>query len=100
MGASTVSKFYRLYMFPGVYHCGGGYGPNVFDLLTPPEEVKYAGRGDPDQAASYVPVAPSAPRHDDYRWAGYPFRSGYEQWCRLVGDAKALVCKREGEQGA
>jgi len=35
MGAATVSKFYRLYMFPGVYHCGGGYGPNVFDLLTP-----------------------------------------------------------------
>ncbi|HEY2239327.1 MAG TPA: tannase/feruloyl esterase family alpha/beta hydrolase [Streptosporangiaceae bacterium] len=144
MGASTVSKFYRLYMFPGVYHCGGGYGPSVFDLLTPladwveqghaptsvtaalvsggtgppgtgpstgtveltrpvypyPEEVKYAGTGDPDQAASYVPVAPSAPRHDDYRWAGYPFRSGYEQWCRLGGDAKALVCKRDGEQGA
>jgi feruloyl esterase len=144
MGASTVGKFYRLYMFPGVYHCGGGYGPSVFDLLTPlanwveqgqaptsvtaalvsggtgvpgtgpstgtvqltrpvypyPEEVQYAGRGDPDQAASYVPVAPSAPRHDDYRWAGYPFRSGYEQWCQLSGDAKALVCKREGEQGA
>jgi Tannase and feruloyl esterase len=35
MGAGTVSKFYRLYMFPGVYHCGGGYGPNVFDLLSP-----------------------------------------------------------------
>jgi hypothetical protein len=62
--------------------------------------VKYADRGDLDQAASYVPVTPSAPRHDDYRWAGYPFRSGYEQWCRLGGDAKALVCKREGEQGA
>ena len=47
-----------------------------------------------------MPVAPSAPRHDDFRWAGYPFRSGYEQWCRLTGDAKALACKREGEQGA
>jgi feruloyl esterase len=35
MGAATAGKFYRLYMFPGVYHCGGGYGPNVFDLLTP-----------------------------------------------------------------
>jgi feruloyl esterase len=22
-------------MFPGVYHCGGGYGPNVFDLPSP-----------------------------------------------------------------
>ena len=143
MGASTAGKFYRLYMFPGVYHCGGGYGPSVFDLLTPlanwveqghapasvtaalvsggtgapgtepstgtveltrpvypyPEQVRYSGSGNPDQAASYVPVAPATQHQDDYRWAGYPFRSGYEQWCRLSGSGKALVCKREGEQG-
>jgi hypothetical protein len=30
--------------------------------------------------------------------AGNPFRSGYEQWCQLSGNAKALVCKREAEQ--
>jgi hypothetical protein len=35
MGASTVSKFARLYLFPGGYHCGGGEGPLDFDLLTP-----------------------------------------------------------------
>jgi hypothetical protein len=143
MGASTASKFYRLYMFPGVYHCGGGYGPNVFDLLTPlanwveneqaptsvtaalisggtgapgtgpstgtveltrpvypyPEQVKYSGTGNPNLAASYVPVVRSASHQDDYKWAGYPFRSGYEEWCHLSGDAKALVCKRDGEQG-
>jgi feruloyl esterase len=29
-----VQEFYRLYMVPGVYHCGGGTGPNVFDLQT------------------------------------------------------------------
>jgi Tannase and feruloyl esterase len=21
-------------MFPGVYHCGGGYGPSHFDMAT------------------------------------------------------------------
>jgi hypothetical protein len=34
MGANTVDKFARLYLFPGVAHCGGGEGPNVFDILT------------------------------------------------------------------
>ena len=29
-----VQGFYRLYMVPGVAHCGGGTGPNSFDLQT------------------------------------------------------------------
>jgi hypothetical protein len=138
MGAATVSKFYRLYMFPGMYHCGGGYGPSVFDLLTPminwveqgaapssvvaaavsggsgppgsgsstgtveytrpvypyPEEVKYAGTGDVSDASSYIGYTPSTLTNDNYRWAGYPFTSGYEQWCTLTDDSKALVCTR------
>ena len=138
MGASTVSKFYRLYMFPGVYHCGGGYGPNVFDLLTPlinwvekgtdptdvvaaavsggtgaagtgassgtveytrpvypyPEEVKYAGTGNVNDASSYVGYTPSTPHNDNYQWAGAPFKPGYESWCTLQHDDTALVCSR------
>jgi len=35
MGSTAVSKFARLYLFPGGYHCGGGEGPFDFDLLTP-----------------------------------------------------------------
>ena len=27
-----VQTFYRLYMAPGMGHCGGGPGPNAFDL--------------------------------------------------------------------
>jgi feruloyl esterase len=34
MGAST-SDFARLYMVPGMFHCGGGIGTNVFDAMTP-----------------------------------------------------------------
>ena len=34
MGAAAVSKFARLYLFPGGYHCGGE-GPFDFDVLTP-----------------------------------------------------------------
>ena len=33
MGAST-SSFFKLYMMPGVFHCGGGVGPACFDPLA------------------------------------------------------------------
>jgi hypothetical protein len=33
---------------------------------------------------------------DNYQWAGYPFTSGYEQWCTLAGDGKSLACTRCG----
>jgi Tannase and feruloyl esterase len=34
-GLAATQTFARLFMFPGMYHCGGGTGPNTFDLLTP-----------------------------------------------------------------
>jgi feruloyl esterase len=30
MGADTARKFVRFFLAPGVQHCGGGAGPNVF----------------------------------------------------------------------
>ncbi|PWI12815.1 tannase/feruloyl esterase family alpha/beta hydrolase [Streptomyces sp. Act143] len=35
VGARQADSFAKLYMFPGVAHCGGGNGPNTFDVLTP-----------------------------------------------------------------
>jgi feruloyl esterase len=35
MGRKAVDDFARLYLFPGVAHCGGGEGPDTFDVLTP-----------------------------------------------------------------
>ncbi|MCQ3014250.1 tannase/feruloyl esterase family alpha/beta hydrolase [Pseudomonas tremae] len=35
MGKTRTETFERLYMLPGVYHCGSGEGPSVVDLLTP-----------------------------------------------------------------
>jgi hypothetical protein len=34
MGASTTD-FFRLFMVPGMFHCGGGVGTGVFDTATP-----------------------------------------------------------------
>lgn len=33
-----VDDFYRLFMVPGMGHCGGGPGPNVADYITPLEQ--------------------------------------------------------------
>ena len=35
LGDRTVDRFSKLYLFPGMAHCGGGEGPNTFDALTP-----------------------------------------------------------------
>ncbi len=34
MGANQVDQFARLYLFPGVAHCGQGDGPNTFDIVS------------------------------------------------------------------
>ena len=33
-GADRVKQSYRLFMAPGMAHCGGGDGPNQFDALA------------------------------------------------------------------
>lgn len=33
-GLNATHKFAQLFMFPGVYHCGGGYGHSHFDMVT------------------------------------------------------------------
>jgi len=48
-GASKLDGSYRLFMAPGMAHCGGGDGPNTFDMLaalerwveqrTPPDRI-------------------------------------------------------------
>lgn len=35
MGKARTEAFERLYLLPGVYHCSGGEGPSLLDLLTP-----------------------------------------------------------------
>ena len=37
-GAAKTSEWVRLFMVPGMGHCGGGEGPNTFDMVTPLEQ--------------------------------------------------------------
>ena len=47
-GRSKVHDSYRLFMVPGMGHCGGGEGPNTFDMLAALEQWVEHGRA-PDQ---------------------------------------------------
>jgi feruloyl esterase len=45
MGEKTAAGFARLYMVPGMQHCGGGPGPNTFDAAP-------SAQADPQQSMS------------------------------------------------
>ena len=43
LGQKQVDDSVRLYMAPGMGHCGGGEGPSIFDTLTPLEQWRENG---------------------------------------------------------
>jgi feruloyl esterase len=47
-GADQVHDSYRLFMAPGMAHCGGGEGPNTFDMVTALEQWVEQGKA-PDR---------------------------------------------------
>jgi feruloyl esterase len=47
-GQSSVQNAYRLFMAPGMGHCGGGEGPNTFDMVGALEQWVEHGKA-PDQ---------------------------------------------------
>ena len=47
-GRAQTDDFFRLFLIPGVHHCGGGPGLSEFDTLTALEEWLEKGRA-PDQ---------------------------------------------------
>ena len=87
-GRVKVQESYRLFMVPGMGHCGGGEGPNEFDKVGPleqwveqhqaperiiastrdrkqtrplcpyPQVAKYKGTGSTDDAANFTCAAP------------------------------------------
>lgn len=53
-GAANVGDFYRLFMAPGMDHCGGGDGPNAFDSIRSIEEWVEAGKAPDRITASQI----------------------------------------------
>ncbi|WP_239091536.1 tannase/feruloyl esterase family alpha/beta hydrolase [Streptomyces sp. SID14478] len=110
-GASATTDFARLFLLPGVAHCGGGQGPDTFDALTaltgwvtegdaPARLTTRSLDGDGRTTATrpaypfpvyarstadgYTPVRSAAEADLKLNWLG-SFRSGYETVGAWVG---------------
>jgi feruloyl esterase len=53
-GASKAADKVRLFLAPGMGHCGGGEGPNVFDKVAPLERWVEQGKAPDTLVASHV----------------------------------------------
>jgi hypothetical protein len=96
LGERVVSRFARLFLVPGMYHCNGGEGGFQFDVLTPlmawvesaaaPDQLVAAGHTPPVLA---YPLGSSIP---DVDWLGAKYLvPGLQQVCAAVGTA--LKCQ-------
>jgi feruloyl esterase len=62
MGAAKTDSFTRLYLMPGVGHCGGGDGYTQFDLLSPLMAWVEKGQAPKELVAGKVPPEPRGGR--------------------------------------
>lgn len=79
LGRGAAERMLRLYMVPGVNHCGGGNGPDGFDLLTPlmqwvengiaPTQITAANRKKTTQPWMLIPFA------DDAKVSAFPLNA-------------------------
>jgi feruloyl esterase len=53
-GSAKVKDSYRLFMVPGMDHCGGGEGPNTFDSISVIEQWVEKGKAPDHMTASHL----------------------------------------------
>ena len=53
-GPSETTDFFRLFMVPGMGHCGGGAGPNIFDALGALDQWVEQGKAPEKIVAAHV----------------------------------------------
>ncbi|KAA9157807.1 tannase/feruloyl esterase family alpha/beta hydrolase [Amycolatopsis acidicola] len=109
-GAEKTNAFARLFLLPGVAHCGGGQGPDSFDALTALTDWVTKGKApdsivteNPDNGSSrpvypfpyvaektatgYAPRLSTAQQDLRIDWVG-DFRSGYETVSGWTSDGR------------
>ena len=70
---SRLQRNARLFMVPGMHHCGGGPGPNVFDPLTPLVEwVQFGIAPDEITAVHFTNNDPTMPVNRSMPLCPYP----------------------------
>jgi feruloyl esterase len=58
LGKQSADTFVRLFLFPGMYHCGGGDGFSQFDVLRPLMSWVEGGSAPEKIIAAQVPAVP------------------------------------------
>lgn len=89
-GRDKVHGSYRLFMAPGMGHCGGGEGPNTFDMLTALERWVEGGIA-PDQIAASI-TRPTAMLDRSRPLCPYPQVAVYKG-TGSTDDAANFVCR-------
>lgn len=86
---SGVDSFYRLFLVPGMQHCGGGPGPAKFDMVTPLEQWVEHGTAPDRVLASHVTATGAVDRTRPL--CPYPMEA---QWngTGSTDDAQNFVC--------
>lgn len=83
-GAEAADEFSRLFLVPGMHHCGGGTGPVSFDALTP--IVKWVEEG---EAPQVLPASvPEGAAEDDRPLCDYP------AYAQPTENGEGFVCAR------
>ncbi len=89
MGYERARATYRLFMVPGMGHCGGGYGPNQFDPLTPVVDWVEAGVA-PDALFAVSTTPPAGYALNSRILCAYPEEARYSGGDPL--SASSFVC--------
>jgi feruloyl esterase len=93
-----VQRFYRLFMAPGMGHCGGGPGPNVFDSVSALEAWVEHGQAPKEIVATkYVNDNPAAGVAMTRPLCPYPARAAYKGK-GSTSDAANFTCVTDEEQ--
>lgn len=88
-GRRAVEEYARLFLAPGMYHCGGGIGPNTFDALTTLEQWVEQGQA----PASIVATKTSGPGTNRSRpLCPFPQHAVY-QGTGSIDEAVNFACK-------
>ncbi len=87
-GAAKASTSVRLFLAPGMGHCGGGEGPNVFDKMTALEQWVEQGKA-PDQIIASHATAGKVDRTRPL--CPYPQVAKYKG-TGSIDDAASFVC--------
>ena len=94
-GAAKVNSSYRLFLAPGMGHCGGGEGPNTFDMVSALEQWVEDGTAPDRIEASHA----TAGRVDRTRpLCPYPQVAVYKG-SGSIDQAASFACRTEWQPG-